>query len=69
MTDTGKQKARINALISADIRSKAIEAMRKSETLREFLEVAILGEVERRKTDTGPAPAPPKRLPTGRRAK
>lgn len=66
-TDTGKNKARINAEIDADVRTKALDAMRKGETLREFLQAAILGEVERRKAAPGPAPDAPRRLPPGRR--
>ena len=67
------EKPRLSLRIDPEIRRQAIEAMRKGETLTEFVEAALLSEIRRRsgagEPSTPPASSSEPKLPRGRRPK
>lgn len=67
---TAPGKSRIQAYVREVVRLAALEAMVKGETLSDFVEAAILGEIERRKGGAGSStPAVPALPRRGRKPK
>jgi hypothetical protein len=65
---TANGKTRINAYITIQTRSEAVEALKRGETLSDFIDEAMRVLVERRKVSPGTS-TPGDRLPPGRRPK